>query len=93
MVPAQISKNPHVQASTVALLALGIAHPEVNDEYHERAGQIIDDCCSRMGLPAAEGKLTRRQQAKSDAVTDAILQGAGKMKAALVAARLLSKRN
>jgi hypothetical protein len=85
-----IASNPNVQASTVALLALSVAYPEVDDEYHDKAGQIISKCCSRMGL---EGKLTRRQQAKEDAVGEAILVGADEMKAALVAARLLSKRN
>jgi len=91
MFSAQISKNPHVQAATVALFALNIA--QLNGENGEKAGQIIDNCCSRMGLPAVEGKLTRRQQAMDDAVKEAILVGADKMKAALVAARLLSKRN
>jgi hypothetical protein len=88
-----IARNPKVQAATVALLALSVAHPEVDDEdeeYHDKVGKIIGECCSRMGL---EGKLTRRQQAKEDAVGQAILVGADKMKAALVAARLLSKRN
>jgi hypothetical protein len=89
----EVNKNQHIQSATVALLALNIAYPDAGDEYGEKAGQIVDECCSRMGLPDVRGKLTRKQQALDDAVLETIQAGAGRMEAALVRARLLSKVN
>jgi hypothetical protein len=89
----QISKNPHVQAAAIALLAVNRKHVDVTDEYGEKAGWVIDQCLSAMGLPSGYEKATPRQQARLDAATDIILELAGKMERALGTARLLSGCN
>ncbi|HXM95755.1 MAG TPA: hypothetical protein VOA64_16135 [Candidatus Dormibacteraeota bacterium] len=90
----QIKKNPQIQGAAVALLALNLEYPKVTDKWGDKSGQVINDCVSRLGLPDPEvQKLTPRQEARDVAVFEAIWRTANKMQAALVRARLLSKRN
>jgi hypothetical protein len=84
--------NKHVQTAVVEVFALNRTHPgaeDANDEYGEAAGGCVSRCYSRLGLDSSDGKLTRKQMARQDAVMEAILTGADRMEAALVKARLL----
>jgi hypothetical protein len=85
----QASKNPHVQAAAVELLAVNLKHADITDEYGEEAGEVLTRCLSQMGLPSSDQKLTPKQQTLDDAVTEAIQGLCNKMEAALVKARLL----
>jgi O-phosphoseryl-tRNA(Cys) synthetase len=87
------SKNPHVQAAAVALLALIPKHPDNTDEYADEAGGVLERCHSLMGLPHNNLKLTRKQQSREDSVTEAIQGMADERKRVLVGARILSKHN
>jgi hypothetical protein len=93
LIDAQLRKNPLVQAAAIAHLAVYLEYTRDEDEdgYEaaEKGGEVLARCCSLMGLRSDEGKLTPKQEALDDAVTDAILELSTKMEAALIKARLL----
>jgi len=68
-----------VQGAALAILALNLTHPEVDDEYGELAGQALEEHCPLLGADWED--LTPEQVVMANAMMDEVLEMADRMEA------------
>jgi len=72
---AKFSNQNDTHGAALALAALNITHPEIDDEYGDMAGQIMEDYCPLFRVAV----LTSEEQELADEMTDTIHSEANKM--------------
>jgi len=80
--PTKFSNQNDIHGAALALAALNITHPELDDEYGEMAGQIMEDYCPLLRVP--DGVLTPEEQELADEIMDTIQSEAEKIEKELL---------
>jgi hypothetical protein len=75
--PAKSSNQNDVQGAALALAALNITHPEIDDEYGDMASQILEDYCPLFRV--ADDVLTPEEQELADEMIGTIHSEANKI--------------
>lgn len=68
--PAKFSNQNDIHGAALALAALNVTHPELDDEYGDMAGQIMEDYCPLLRVPG--DLLTPAEEELADEIVDTI---------------------